>query len=316
MKYLLILISIGLFTVRTHAQDWKKIEDPRERAMFLMEGSYDSFDQYKNDTANYLFISLHMYSIWHDRNDGPWLYVEQAVASYPDKPYRQRIYRLRKLGTDSLVSEIYTLKDPQRAVLCWKHLNPLQHLTPDSIDLKKGCEVYLKIKGDGTFSGKTRQQTCPSELRGALFATSEVNITEGRLISWDRGFDSVGVQAWGATKGGYKFKKRGNHLLNIVGAETWEKYSRKRKEAEAVFHKIESARKQLRSLLDNGQIMKEKFQIETLRLKMLEDEHNRTLKILEHEAFEFDALAKKHPDWNFTYMKRVVRERLINTGIL
>jgi len=32
-----------------------------------------------------------MVQIWEERTDGYWLYVEQAIAGYQDKPYRQRI---------------------------------------------------------------------------------------------------------------------------------------------------------------------------------------------------------------------------------
>jgi CpeT protein len=48
---------------------------------------------------------------------------------------------------------------------------------------------------------------CPSNLRGATYATSEVVVQHDKMISWDRGFDSRDKQVWGAEKGGYIFMK-------------------------------------------------------------------------------------------------------------
>ena len=35
----------------------------------------------------------------------------------------------------------------------------------------------------------------------------EVEVTKGRVVSWDRGFDAEGNHIWGAEKGGYEFVK-------------------------------------------------------------------------------------------------------------
>jgi len=67
--------------------------------------------------------------------------------------------------------------------------------------------VILRKTADGVFEGSTVGKGCASELRGASYATSEVRITPEQLLSWDRGFDAQGKQVWGATKGGYVFKK-------------------------------------------------------------------------------------------------------------
>ena len=49
---------------------------------------------------------------------------------------------------------------------------------------------------------------CPSSLQGATYATSQVDLLDDRMVSWDRGFDDTGKQVWGATKGGYEFIRR------------------------------------------------------------------------------------------------------------
>ena len=50
-------------------------------------------------------------------------------------------------------------------------------------------------------------KSCPSILYGANYTTSEVEIFNDKIISWDRGFDINNNQVWGATNGGYIFNK-------------------------------------------------------------------------------------------------------------
>jgi len=75
------------------------------------------------------------------------------------------------------------------------------------ITLRNGCEVILKRKDKKSYKGRTGEKTCESSLRGASFATSEVEILENKIISWDRGFNKKGEHVWGAEKGGYIFEK-------------------------------------------------------------------------------------------------------------
>ena len=70
-----------------------------------------------------------------------------------------------------------------------------------------GCEVILKNVGEKHYLGSTDEKSCPSLLYGASYATSEVEILNDKIISWDRGFDIDDNQIWGATNGGYVFNK-------------------------------------------------------------------------------------------------------------
>jgi hypothetical protein len=174
-----------------------------------MTGSFSSRAQAMRDT-NYFDIRLEMKPIWLHRSDGYWLYVEQAVATHLDKPYRQRVYHLTEQADGSVRSDIYTIPDPLRFAGAWREQDPLGGLTPDSLSIKEGCEVILKRVSDDTFRGGTVGQACPSTLKGASYATSDVRLTENRLVSWDRGFGSDGKPVWGAQKGGYVFEKVGS----------------------------------------------------------------------------------------------------------
>lgn len=176
-----------------------------------MVGSFSSKDQAEND-SNYFNIELEVVQLWKDRTDGPWLYIEQAVAESKDKPYRQRVYQLIKRNDGKIESLVYTIPDPVRFAGDYKKEFPLLRLTPDSLILKEGCKVVLYQADNGYFEGSTVDKNCGSDLRGASYTTSEVMIDKDKMISWDRGFDESGKQVWGATYGGYIFKKKLNRL--------------------------------------------------------------------------------------------------------
>ncbi len=179
------------------------------RLVMYMEGAFSSQEQSLRDTS-YYDIRLHIKRIWNNRNDAYWLYVEQAVAKFIEKPYRQRVYKVTRLSADTLVSSVYEIYSPLRFAGAWKDSSPLTSLTPDSIVERKGCSVFLVKNSNGDFAGGTKPNTCYSDLRGARFATSEVVITRKMLLSWDRGLGLKGEHVWGATKGGYEFIKLEN----------------------------------------------------------------------------------------------------------
>jgi CpeT protein len=172
-----------------------------------MTGLFSSAHQAAADT-NYFDIRLRMAPIWTSRTDGRWLYVEQAVVTALERPYRQRVYRVT--GPDAggaFSSEVYALPGPRRFAGAWRQPEPLKQLTPDSLLAREGCAVVLRRAPDGSFTGGTEGHGCASDLRGAAYATSEVTVGPDGLVSWDRGFASDGTQAWGATGGGYVFER-------------------------------------------------------------------------------------------------------------
>jgi hypothetical protein len=172
----------------------------------FMAGSFSSAEQAASDTS-YFDIRLRMAPIWSERKDGFWFYVEQAVESHEDKPYRQRVYHLMQLSPTVFESDVYTLRAPLRFAGEWKKERPLANLTPDSLMARDGCSILMRRKSEDLYSGSTIGRDCPSDLRGASFATSEVELRPAQLTSWDRGFDDGGRQVWGAVRGPYVFKK-------------------------------------------------------------------------------------------------------------
>ncbi len=175
-----------------------------------MQGTFDSELQSQQD-SDFFHINLRMTPIWEEYTNEKqfFLYVEQAVASSLDKPYRQRIYKVEKLDENNFVSHIYTMNSPERFIGKGQNDVIFKETSPDSLQRKDGCEVYLSFDSEKKhFKGSTGNKTCPSDLRGASYASSIVTIEEGLMISWDQGFDKEGKQVWGAVKGGYIFRKK------------------------------------------------------------------------------------------------------------
>ncbi|MBD3257108.1 hypothetical protein GF377_01650 [candidate division GN15 bacterium] len=171
-----------------------------------MTGSFSSQEQAEADT-NFFDIRLRMVPIWQQLSDAHWIYVEQAAASSLDQPYRQRVYRVWQVDDTTFQSDVYTFEDPLRFAGAWQNPNPLASLTPDSLTLREGCSIVMHPEGDSAFVGGTVGEGCASTLRGASYATSEVRITADGMVTWDRGYDAEGNQAWGAETGGYVFMK-------------------------------------------------------------------------------------------------------------
>jgi hypothetical protein len=180
-------------------------EEPGIDTLFAwMTGSFSSAAQAAEDSAFY-HITLEMAPIWSEREGEYWIYVEQAVGSMPEKPYRQRVYGVT-VGDDGVYeSAVYTLADPEQYIGAWKDEAPLADITPEDLLPREGCTVFLEYVGEEVFKGGTRDKGCLSTLRGATYATSEVVITPDRIESWDRGFDETGAQVWGAELGPYIF---------------------------------------------------------------------------------------------------------------
>ena len=196
----LLLFVISNINSQTFSEDLMELSA-------LMTGSFSSEEQSKIDTA-YFDIRLEIIRIWEDRSNGIWLYVEQAAASSLERPYRQRIYRLKETGENLFKSEVYEIEEPLRFTGVWRKENPFYGYADDILQKRPGCSVRLKKIGYQTFFGSTVDKKCLNDWGGATYATSIVTITENGMITWDRGFDENDNFLWGAEKAGYYFQKK------------------------------------------------------------------------------------------------------------
>ena len=185
-----------------HAQRTRALE----QLAYTMAGSYTSAEQAQADTS-YFEIELEMVRIWPKRRDGAWFYVEQATADSKAKPYRQRVYHVQQVNDSTFTSNILTIKGGESLYGAFADPVRLERLNPDSLERLDGCAITLHRKGN-TYTGSTHDRDCPSKRGKAVYTTSEVVLSSDRMVSWDRGWDAEGKQAWGAEKGGYVFIKR------------------------------------------------------------------------------------------------------------
>ncbi len=207
MPTFLASFVLPLMLLATHATQPATRPSDVDRVAEWLTGSFDSSRQAADDDR-YFDISLHVVPIWEGRDNGPWLYVEQAVSAAADRPYRQRVYRVVE-REGAVVSEVYTLPGDAMAFAGkWREPAAFDAISPEDLEKRDGCAVFLTRDGD-RYVGGTRGEGCASTLQGAAYATSEVVVTSDRLESWDRGFDEADRQVWGAEAGPYVFRRTG-----------------------------------------------------------------------------------------------------------
>jgi CpeT protein len=172
-----------------------------------LTGRFDSEAQSKEDPS-YFAIQLMVCAVDVPELGGRVLYVEQARLEQATTPYRQRLYVIEPLDPPATraVSRVFELDDPSAAVGLCDDPSKLVLTAADAVE-KEGCGVEMEWKGDH-FEGGTVGKECVSTLSGASYTSSEVNLTDTTMTSWDRGFDANDVQVWGATKGPYVFDRK------------------------------------------------------------------------------------------------------------
>ena len=178
-----------------------------DRLYNLMVGEFSSEAQSLQDST-YFNINLVMVPIWEDDPNSKWLYVEQAATENIDRPYRQRVYNVSKIGMNIYESKVYEIPNPEQFIHGWKDPKVFETINSESLIARQGCSVYLKEISGNCFQGATKIKECLSSLRGAAYATSIVTICENEIVSWDQGWNSEDEQVWGATRGGYVFKRK------------------------------------------------------------------------------------------------------------
>ena len=146
--------------------------------------------------------------IWTFREDGPWLYVEQAHRGDETRPFLQRIYQLVIQPDGQIANEVYALPgNPLEYTAPWRGDGALGGLHPDDLVHRSGCTVIFAAEGSQRYVGAIKGTSCPSDLRGARYVRSEVTLESNQILVWDRGYDNQGRQVWGSTSGPYRFRR-------------------------------------------------------------------------------------------------------------
>lgn len=186
-----------------------------------LTGSFDTFEQAARDEANkapyrHVRAILHVIpaQVAGMSERGRALYIEQALAETPDKPYRQGIYFIHRDERGAVVNSSYRLANPEALTGAWKDPSRLKGLSMDRLAPIAGCDIVLTRMADNRFSAIVGLHgTCKSSLRGATHMISQGEITPDYQITLDQGFDDAGNHKWGPPPGtiGHIFRRSGRN---------------------------------------------------------------------------------------------------------
>ena len=200
-----ILISLSSLAIIGIAQ-----ADTAVRFAEHAVGAWTSAEQ--SSDPGYDWVESEMVRIWPDREDGVWLYQENAIlGASPDdpdrddaakeKPYFQVVIHIRDLGGNQVHTATYRVADRAAAKGAWR--------TPDAFEPawlgEVSCMGEMEEVGAGYWRGGTE---CPNSFRGAVRVVSKSIRSPGAYVNWDRGLDADGNVVWGPPDGGYIFKRK------------------------------------------------------------------------------------------------------------
>jgi hypothetical protein len=164
------------------------------------------------------FVQLRLWQRWVPlfAEDSVTLFLEQANMLQSDRPYRQRLLRLHREGSQ-ILGQYYQFQNPG-AVRGWGTTpDRLQSLTLDQIEILPGCQIEVKLwalsNGWGARALLVPGGRCCFEYEGQMrqvMVGFEVEAIGDRVgfRSFDKGIDPATGQAlWGALMGPYEFWK-------------------------------------------------------------------------------------------------------------
>ena len=186
------------------APDWVQLAD-------WMTGWFSSARQAADDPEHPYPIRMVGARIWTERDNGAWLYMEQALEESPSEPYRQWIYRIAD-DAGMIRIDVYTFKeDPRGFAQPWERgMSVFNRLGLEDVTRRSGCSIYVTRSVDGRFVGGTDEGTCLTSLNGASYVTSEMSVSATRVTMWDRGYNESGRQVYGPVRGPLVFMMQGN----------------------------------------------------------------------------------------------------------
>lgn len=210
--YILTLICLLFLSQVVFSQD-------KELKTFgkWMTGSFDTFEQVDADEeadAKYRHIRaiLHVQPVKiAGLQDSLAFYVENQAAEARTKPYRQRVYVVKRGADKKIIIEIHRLKNQDQVVNAYKNPALLKNITLENLTQEIGCDMTFEKVNSKLYKGSGGlNKTCKSTLRGATHTVSNTELTPDTLTNLDQGFDDTGGHKWGPPPGtvGHIFRRR------------------------------------------------------------------------------------------------------------
>lgn len=148
--------------------------------------------------------------------DSITFFAEQANIVNLDRPYRQRLLRLRhSTQTSSLQVEYYMFKDPASVRGAARHPELLNSVTPAQIEFLPSCTLNVTQRqlAPNTYEFSTSpagDSPCCFSYEGETYQVSlGFDATAEEFRTYDKGIDpKTGKALWGALMGPYRFRKR------------------------------------------------------------------------------------------------------------
>lgn len=216
LKFCGLFLSLCIYVSFAEAQNPNKDKDLKDLKNF-MTGSFDTFAQVERDEENdtkyrHIRALLHVIPIEiPEMNSGFTFYVENAAAEARNKPYRQRVYYLKRNDAGEIILQVFKISETEKLINAHKNKSVLANIKYDELTLEAGCDIVYKRIGKNLFKGSNGgSKDCKSSLRGATHTNSESEITPTTWTNLDQGFDDKGNHKWGPPPGviGHIFVRR------------------------------------------------------------------------------------------------------------
>ncbi len=181
-----------------------------------LAGEFDNQAQASAEPAWYVHLRLWQRPVPIFLEDSLTLFMEQASVVNLDKPYRQRIARVRSNpdAPNQLQVNYYMLKDPGAFRGAGSNPELLRQMTASEIELLPGCTLTVS---EQLLTPSTYQFSAflPASSRCCFTYQGEIRqvslgfeVTPAQLLSYDKGIDpATGKALWGAVLGPFRFAK-------------------------------------------------------------------------------------------------------------
>jgi hypothetical protein len=148
------------------------------------------------------------------------LLLEQSYAINPAAPYRIRVLRAERLGSDIVIHN-QALASDERFWGAVEDSERRQRIRPDDLLPLEGCAYVVREQGDGFVGEVEPGCRCMVERKGTTtYLVSRLELDPRGMRTIDTGHDpSTHAQVWGSLAGPFEFARTNDYSSEIP--ESW-----------------------------------------------------------------------------------------------